>query len=118
MSEAFGSPAEAGDHESAVEGRGDRKLLVPSMRRARESDKREVDRPPMRNCMGGIGQDQKKRAPSEDGALQKWGKRTREEETPFAVGPNRGRRVRFGPCREMRDRGRRVRCGVSSTSRI
>jgi hypothetical protein len=29
MSGAFGSPAEAGDHESAVEGRDDRKLLVP-----------------------------------------------------------------------------------------
>jgi hypothetical protein len=27
------------------------------------------------------------------------GKRTREEETPSAVGPNRGRRIRFDPCR-------------------
>jgi hypothetical protein len=37
----------------------------------------------------------KKGAPSEDGALRKWGKRTREEETPLAVGLSRGRRVRL-----------------------
>jgi hypothetical protein len=75
---------------------GDRKSPAVLMRFTALSDKRELGRSPMLICMGsrgdGLG---KKRAPSEDGALQKWGKRTREEETPFAVGPNRGRRVRF-----------------------
>ena len=59
------------------------------MRAATESYKREVDRPPMRICRGGAQRRQnvleKKRAPSEDGALRKWGKRTREEETPSAI---------------------------------
>lgn len=70
------------------------------MRCVAESDKRISGSPAhveKHRSAGGSKRFGKKGAPSEDGALRKWGKRTREEETPFAYGPCRGRRIRLSP---------------------
>ena len=54
MSEAFGSSTEADDHQRAAKGEeGGRELFGALMRPGSESDKRELGRPPMRNCMAG-----------------------------------------------------------------
>jgi hypothetical protein len=99
-----------------------RLFLSALMRPNRESDKRELGTWAMRKSIGGLGAQNvlaKKR-----GSIRRW--------SPMKVVANgRGRRKRrlpmdltegggFGSIRvgDLRDRGRRMRCGVSSTSRI
>ena len=82
------------------------------MRGADESDKREVGRRAMQEMEGRKKGLHPKMEPYESG-----GKRTREEDTPFADEPDRGRRIRSKlSVVGLRDRGRRMRCGVSATT--
>ena len=77
-------------------------FVTTLMRSKGESDKRELGTWAMRKSIGGPGAQNvlaKKGLHPKMEPYESGGKRTREEETPFADGPNRGRRIRFDPCR-------------------
>ena len=123
MSEAFRSPAEAGHQGEAAREEERPRSLGAVMRFSPESDKREVGKRAMRKCggwsiepHGGTVDGAKKGAPSEDGALRKWwqpdeGGGNAVCHLDLTEGGGSGQ-IR---CRETRDRGRRMRCGVSAT---
>lgn len=99
-----GPLTEAGSHsEGGPEEGVDRNLVTRLWRggRARTNAKREGWVCARRNSrkrperVGFERELKEKGARSEDRAHRKWGKWTREEETPFAYGPNRGRRIRL-----------------------
>lgn len=94
-SEAFGSLAEAADRASAAGEEVGRNLLALLMAAAATRDKRKASSAAMQKVASERGQ--KKGSITKMEPLESGGKRTREEETPFAYGPCRGRRKRRRP---------------------
>ena len=119
MSEAFGPSAEA-DGQRVRPGRRTAAVQCADMRRrgeSRQTRSRQLSYAFLDS--GAEPSEQKKRLHPKMEPYESGGKRTREEETPFAIWTQPREEVRLKSVSgNHQARGRRIRAGVSSTSRI